>query len=313
MKRLTIISTIAASLALAACGSSSSDPVDTGFAQPAGTVAISFSVDDTANKLFQNDELYWKGAMIYDPATRKITEDATWGGPFAPLYDDGPWNVTNATTGQPGHEPAGSVAGDHKWGITVFMTPPATGATTIGYGLVDHAFGDGWIWLGPNGSFVVNAGATAAIAATGMTLAPFGNIDMRFICDATALDTQGGAVTWDTSLVQVKGGAWAWNLIRMYDDGTHGDATAADGKFTFVLSDWVGAGKQYFHTGLLKSGDQPQYVFTFGAGSGVEYRDAGGLPTATGCTAETMPPGGAWSARTVVPFGNDNNNSIVVP
>lgn len=312
MKRLTIISAIAAGLALAACGSSS-DPVDTGFAQPAGTVAISFTVDDTANQLFQADELYWKGAMIYDPATRKITEDATWGGPFAPLYDDGPWNVTNATTGQPGHEPIGSVRGDRKWGVTVFMTPPATGATTIAYGLVDHAFGDGWIWLGPNGSFVVNAGATAAITATGMTLAPFGTIDMRLICDAAALDTQGGAVTWDTSLVQVKGGAWAWNLIQMYDDGTHGDATASDGKFTFVLSGWVGPGNQYFHTGLLKSGDQPQFVFTFGAGSGVEYRDAGGLPTATGCTAETMPAGGAWSARTVVPFGNDNNNSVVVP
>jgi hypothetical protein len=304
MKRLMILVAAVASVSLAACGSSSSTPAPQGFPQPAGTVAVNFTVDDTANRLFQADELYWKGAMIYDPTTRKITFDSTWGGPWAPLYDDGPWNVD-----PPGHEPAGSVAGDHKWGVTVFATPGAA-ATTYEYGLVDHAFGDGWIWVGNNGSFVVAAGATTPITATGLTIAPFGNIDLRFTLDTAALDTQGGTVTWDTSVVQVKGGAWAWNLINMYDDGTHGDATAGDGIYTFVLSDWVGAGKTYFHTGLLKSGDQPQFVFVF---NGVEYRDGAGLPTATGAVAETMAPGGAWTARTVVPFGNDNNNSIVVP
>lgn len=124
MKRISILLAVAASLTLAACGSSSSDPVDLGFPQPAGTVAINFSVDDSVNGVFAAGELQWKGSMIYDAATRKITEDATWGGPFAPLYDDGPWNVTNATTGLPGHEPATAVAGDKKWGVTVFMAPP---------------------------------------------------------------------------------------------------------------------------------------------------------------------------------------------
>lgn len=308
MKRLAILLATAASLA--ACGSSSSTPPYQGFVQPTGTAAVNFTVDDTANKLYTADQFRWKGSMIYDPTTRKITMDTTWGGPWAPLYDDGPWDQLNATTGQPGHEPKGATAGDHKWGVTVFVTPPATGADTYEYGLVDHAFSDGWIWQGANGSFVITAGSTTAVTATGMTLPPFGSTDMRLVCDVTALDTQGGAVTWDTSLVQVKGGAWAWSLINMYDDGTHGDVTAADHKFTFVLSNWVGAGNQYFHTGLLKSGDQPQFVFVF---NGVEYRDAAGLPTATGCTAETKPSGGSWTPATVVAAGTDHNNSVVVP
>lgn len=300
MKRLAILLAAAAGLSLAACGGSSSSY--NGFAQPAGTVAVNFTVDDTANRVFAANELAWKGSMIYDPATRKITEDATWGGPWAPLYDDGPWDQVNATTGQPGHEPKGSTAGDHKWGVTVFVAPPATGSTTYSYGLVDHAFNDGWIWKGGNGSFVVNAGATAEITATGMTLDPFGTVDMRLTCDTTALDTQGGAVTWDLSTVQVKGGPWAWNLINMADLG--------GGSYQFVLSDWVGAGKTYYHTGLLHSGDVPQFVFVF---SGVEYRDGAGLPTATGCTAETKSGAGAWTARTIGPAGTDNNNSITVP
>src|SRR5205807_5054183 len=106
-------------------------------------------------------DMEWKGSMLYDAATNKVTMDSTWGGPWAPLYDDGPW-----TSG--GHEPAGANAGDHIFGTVVFVTPPATGSDTYAYGLVDHSapYNDGWIWQGPpgvNGSFTVPAGATADI------------------------------------------------------------------------------------------------------------------------------------------------------
>ena len=311
MKRISILLAVAASLTLAACGSSSSDPVDPGFPQPAGTVAINFSVDDSVNGVFAAGELQWKGSMIYDATTRKIVEDATWGGPFAPLYDDGPWTVTNATTGLPGHEPATAVAGDKKWGVTVFMAPPAAAPVTISYGLIDHAFGDGWIWTGAgNGSFVVPVGGTTAITAAGMTFDPFGAIDFRLTFNGSAVDTQGGTVSWDLTTVKVKGSAWAWNEITMVDDGTKGDVTAGDGIYTFVLSEWAGLGKTYFHTGLLKAGDVAQFVFVL---TGVEYRDGAGLPTATGAAA-AVKPAAAWVDTAISnQTTGDKNNSITAP
>src|SRR6266852_4305066 len=119
MRRLSIVS-IASIAVLAACGGSSKPPT---FTKPAGTVAVNFSVDDTANKSYTADatgksDLQWKGAMIYDSTKNTITADPTWGGPWAVLYDDGPW-----TSG--GHEPDGATAGDHIWGVAVFVTPPA--------------------------------------------------------------------------------------------------------------------------------------------------------------------------------------------
>src|SRR5262249_10177992 len=70
----------AVTVALAGCGSESTPATPDarpsgGFMQPAGTVAVSFTVDDTANKVYGPGDLQWKGSMIYDPATRKITKD----------------------------------------------------------------------------------------------------------------------------------------------------------------------------------------------------------------------------------------------
>src|SRR6266568_4216791 len=206
MKFLKIVSGMAMVAAMAACGSDSgttttpdAPPVapdaKPGFPQPAGTVAVNFSVDDTANKAFaatQSDgasDLWWKGAIAYDPATRKVTYDSTaWSGTatanmWARLYDDGPW-----TTG--GHEPMGAVAGDHKWGITVFATPPATAMQAYDYGLTDgsyeKSYGNGWMWpSGPNGTFTVHAGDTAAITAPGLTIPAFGTTDMQIVIDTT--------------------------------------------------------------------------------------------------------------------------------
>src|SRR5437660_1372237 len=115
---------IATVAALAACGGSTPKPPT--FTQPAGTVAVNFSVDDTANKVWKDKEMVWKGAMIYDAATNKISYDSNWGGPWAPLYDDGPW-----TAG--GHEPDGATAGDHVFGVTVFA--PNAAAQSYAYGL----------------------------------------------------------------------------------------------------------------------------------------------------------------------------------
>lgn len=310
MKRLTFVAVALLSLGLAACSDGGDDgpapPV--GFPQPAGTVAVNFEVDDTANHAFGAGELKWKGSMIYDEATRKITFDGTWSGgtglQWAPLYDDGPWNAVNATTGQPGHEPAGSVAGDHVWGVTVFATPPATGSQAYEFGLIDvlyeTSFGNGWIWRGSNGSFTVNAGATAAIdaVATPFVLPAFGTVDMQLTIDTGGLATG----TW-VSPVKVKGSTWAWGEIELLDDGLKGDATASDGIYTFNLSEYVGAGTTRPHTGLLSVGNAPEWVFVF---NGVEYKDGGGTAEATGVAAGVSYDGTTWVPMTIQIAANKN-------
>jgi hypothetical protein len=206
MRKLGIGLTTLLALLLAACGGDNETaPPYTGFVQPAGTVAVTFTVKDTTNRVFTAGNLQWKGSMIHDSATRKITKDATWGGPWATLYDDGPW--ISATTS---HEGADTLlnpvptAGDHIWSVTVFVTPPVTGSDTYEYGLNDGSLTacatpgptcrllavDGWIWKGSNGTFAVAAGATAAITATGITFPAFGTNDVRFILDQNALATR---------------------------------------------------------------------------------------------------------------------------
>ncbi len=264
------------------CGTGSSGSIANvcGFAQPSGTVAVDFTVDDTANKQWQSQELEWKGAMLYDTATRKVTYDSTWAGPWAKLYDDGPWN-------RGGHEPNNAVAGDHKLGVTVFVTPPATGSQTYEYGLRDATNPDpangGWVWVGSNGSFTVNAGATAAITAAGQTFPAHGTVDLRLTIDTHNL----GAGTWDTSRVAVKGSAWGWSEVDLHDDGTHGDATSGDGIYTYVLSQNLNQNAPPY-PGLLKSGDRPEFIFVFGtAPNSKEYKDSSAVAEKTGVTAGT--------------------------
>ena len=207
MKKLILGIVALGATALVGCGGDSTPTPDSGtpdsgtpdsgtpdagaFVQPAGTVAVNFSVDDSKNKIYVAGDLEWKGAMKYDPTTRTIGKDSSWGGPFAKLYDDGPWN-------QGGHEPAGSTAGDHKWGVAVFATPPATGKDTYSYGLNDVTAcaasstcvnANGWSWLGDNGSFDVAAGATAAVNATGRSFPQFGTYDIKVTAKKSALDS----------------------------------------------------------------------------------------------------------------------------
>jgi hypothetical protein len=254
--------------------------------------------------------------MKYDSTTRIATKDGSWGGPFAKLYDDGPW-----TTG--GHEPVGNVAGDHKWGIAVFITPPATGSDTYEYGLIDSSQGNGWLWRGANGTFMVAAGATADLTAAGIAMTAFGTTDFKLVVDKAALLAQtladggttsadGGVLGWDTSKVRVKGSGWGWNNVELFDDGTHGDATSGDGKYTFELSQYAGAGKMFPKTGLGSSGDKFEFVWVFGPGDGVEYKDQGGTCPTAGLTAFTKASGGSYASATITVLAN-KNTAVTIP
>ena len=300
MKKL-ILGAVLFSATLAACGGS--DTPVAGFPQPAGTVAVNFTVDDSANKGFAAGNLQWKGAMVYDTVKRTIAADSTWGGPFATLYDDGPW-----TAG--GHEPAGAVAGDHKWGITVFAKPPATGTDTYSYGLNDASQvkgavlvgPNGWMWIGDNGSFSVASGATAAVTAPGLTLKTPGNTDIQIVIDTNAL----GTGTWDKTYITIKGNFLTWSRILLTPD--------AAGKATFVLSNFVGAGKLLPQFGLAASGDKPEFGFNFGTGDGVEYKDANKAMITTGITAGVRTgTSGAFTAATVAVNATNKNTYITIP
>jgi hypothetical protein len=303
MKRLSILFAAVASLALSACGSSSSNdpvtppPVVTPFPRPAGTIAVNFVIDDTAGKVFAGNEMAWKGNMLYDAATRKITIPNNWDGPFAPLYDDGPWD-------QGGHEPLGAVAGDHKLGAAVFITPPPAGgnAITAEYGLIDTKFGDGWIWpKATNGSFTINPGRTTDLDASGGTLAGFGTTDLKVTLDTSAL-TPPDTGTWATNTITLKGKFTAWNTVDVVPSkvGT---------VYTFVASDSLGAGKKFYHSGLFASGAAPEWVFMLG---GLDYK-ALGVAASGGVTAYTKAAGtNTWVSQPIV-LNAGNNTSVVVP
>lgn len=274
--------------------------VDPGFPRPSGMVALSFTVDDTANRVYTlADGLAWRGSFRYDAATRVMTYSAGWAGPPALLYDDGPW-----TAG--GHEPVGARPGDHRWGVTVYLEPGAA-PITIEYGAIrgSVAGSDGtWIWEGANGQVTVPADATADLLAPGLTLRPFGTIDLRLTLDQNRL----ASGTTPATDVRVKSSAWSWTEQVMVDDGSRGDLTARDGRFTFVLSEFVGAGRPLGPlVGLLRSGDTVQFVFVL---DGLEYK-VGGVPSPQGVTAELQPSGGAFTEVPVSNMPGGDRNTFV--
>ncbi len=321
MKRILVVAALA-SLGLVAC---SSDETDTTLYSepnckaaawqtnkiPPCTVPVSITMDDP-NGVYRAGEAQWKGSFNYDAVTRVAFFDSSWGGgngPFAPLYDDGPW-----TTG--GHEAVGEAAGDGTFGTTMFVYPPVTGTTTYEYGMVDHAFGDGWIWKGSNGTFTVAASASAPITAAGLTLSPFGTTDMQVTLDTATLEPNTCSPTpctpaaWDfAGGVKVKGSAWGWSEVV---------TTNVSGVYTFTLSDFAGAGKPLYHTGLLNAGDVAQFVFVFYAADGTtskEYKVGADGPPTTGVTAGLKASGaGTFTPVTVTKQpGGDKNTFITVP
>jgi len=303
MKRIFAVLTATAALSLAACSSSdSTPPTGTPFPRPAGYVAVGFTVNDVANKVFANNELGWKGAMAFTETNRIITSDASWAGPFANLYDDGPW-----TTG--GHEPATGVAGDHIFGATVFVKPPTAAGTniTVGYGLQDNIYqtrySNGWNWpYASNGEFVINANQTTDVNASGGVLPAFGTVHFELKLDTTALTPPDGGGSWTLTTVKVKGSATSWAEVDV-------TTTNAAGVYTLDLATQVGAGHPFYHSGLLKSGDKPEWIWVL---NGVEYK-AGGTAATGGVTAFTRATAtGAWVPVTVTLAGN-NNTTITVP
>ena len=96
-KTLGVIGLLAASsLAMkGCCWLFPNDPVcisDPCFTPPAGTVEMNFTIDATARPgMYANEDLEWKGAFVFDKTTRMLTYDGSWTGPYAGLWDDGPW------------------------------------------------------------------------------------------------------------------------------------------------------------------------------------------------------------------------------
>ncbi|MCK6547103.1 hypothetical protein L6R52_14735 [Myxococcota bacterium] len=269
------------------------------FVQPAGTVAINFTIDDSANATYTTaDLLRWKGSFTYDAATRILTHDPSWAGgdssKYPLVYDDGPWN-------RGGHEPAGAVAGDNIWGVTVFFPSPAAD-TMFEYG-AEYANGS-WIWRGSNGTFTVPAGATQPIDATGLVIPAFGQIDLMLELDTTLLAAGFGPITPGVTTLTVKGSAWGWQEVDLVQDTT----TAS--LFRFVLDDVVGPGTALPHAGLLSSGDRPEFVFVIG---GVEYKEAG-IASASGVAAYLkVPPSSSFSMTVIDTNAQNGNTYVAVP
>jgi hypothetical protein len=289
MRRITWIPAVMLAALVGACGGGSSTPdanvtpdANLSFPQPSGTVAVNFIVDDSVNKDWKAGELEWKGQLQFDPTTRLGTFSSDWNAAtpgWAKLYDDGPW-----TSG--GHEPKGATAGDHKWGVTAFVKPAATDLV-FGYGLRDATNADrangGWVWIGDAGSFTIKStqDITKEVNVTGMAFPTKGDIDMKLVLDKAHIATSDPPFT--TNTIEVKGSAWGWNNKATYDDGTaggHGDDTASDGQFSFLLSKNVDGTKPPY-PGLLKAGDKPEFVYVL---DGVEYK-VGGDASPTGVTA----------------------------
>jgi hypothetical protein len=289
MKR--ILSAVLLATAMVACGGSSTPPTPPPFTKPAGTVAVGISIDDTANKVYKDKEMLWKGGMLYDATTNKVTKDSTWAGPWAPLYDDGPFS-------KGGHEPEGSVAGDHIFGTVVFVTPPAAQSDTWEYGLVDHVYDDGWIWPGSqNGTFAVAAGAVNDIKADGATLKKFGTTDLQL----TLNKAQIAGNQWDLSKVTAKGsGSWGWKEVPLTLDSA--------GNYVFTLSQFAGT-TTLPHTGLLNRGDTQEFVFVF---NGTEYTTDGQIHATAGVTATVKAQGASgWTKVAVQTQTSGHNNTYV--
>ena len=262
-------------------------------------VVLNFSIDDSANKTYTAaDLLRWKGSFTFDETTRIITHDPSWAGgdstKYPLVHDDGPWDMG-------GHEPAGATAGDNIWGVAAFFpTPDADVAFEYG---AEYNNGS-WIWVGSNGTFTVPANADGEITATGLTIAAFGTIDLKFEIDtsSTAL-AEGFTFTPGTTTLTVKGSAWGWQEVELTQVGM-------TNVYEFVLSDSVGAGTTRPHAGLLNSGDKPEFVFVIG---GVEYKAAGEAASEGVAAYLKVPPAADFSSVPVEKNAQNGNTFVTAP
>lgn len=286
-------------------GPSDTGPADSGETPDAGFIKVNFTIDDSANRVYDEAAgLAWKGSFAFDSTTRILTKTG-WTGPFAKVWDDGPVSAG-------GHEPEGSTAADNLWGVEVLVAKPAA-AEMFEYGAISGstAGSDGnWIWSGPNGTFTIPADSNASITAAPLVLPPFGTVDFKLEINTSTLSPEFRDFD-PVNGITVKGSAWAWVERECVDDATKGDTAAADGIYTFRLSDYVGPGSPLPYSGLLRTADEPEFVFVLG---GVEYKAAGSA-LAGGVTAYVRAQGANdWTPVTI---GNKaasmNNTYIVVP
>ncbi len=77
------------------------------------------------------------------------------------------------------------------------------------------------------------------------------------------------------------------------------------------MSNSVGPGTITPHSGLLASGDQPQFVIELGADK-KEYRELG-KPSSTGVTASLIASDGGVQAATITHANTDSNCQVTVP
>ncbi len=129
----------------------------------------------------------------------------------------------------------------------------------------------------------------------------FGGTDLLIVIDTSALDP---SAAWDTSVIRIKSSVWGWALTTV--------PVGADGLATFALSDMVGAGRAFTHTGLLDSGDGLEFTLVFGPGDGVEYRGPNGAALTSGATAFVQ-PAGASPVPANIQLASDNNSYVAIP
>ncbi len=232
---------------------------------PNGMAAMEFVVDDSANKSYGPGELLWNGSFVYNKDDNTVTFSAAWqptDGPFPPLYDDGPID-------QGGHEPVGSKAGDHIWGIVVFVKPDDTQDLEFEYGLINTS--NHWLWEGPNGLVTVKKGSTDVMKAKGQTLQPHGNIDIKVTLDLSKLQEDFAIDDIkNPPLLFIKGTMTNWAHVQVQDRGQRGDDKEGDGIVTFVQSKNLDYSK---HFGLLQHEREVQFVYQFNSMTGREYKD----------------------------------------
>lgn len=105
----------------------------------------------------------------------------------------------------------------------------------------DHEWGavnqdDAWLIAGPNPSFNISGGTV-----TGQTSYVIPFVEEVVINQVFIVDNQ-NAANVPFTLVQYKGTLTGWATIDMYDDGTHGDETAGDHKWSVTINDTVPVG-----------------------------------------------------------------------
>jgi hypothetical protein len=232
------------------------------WARPAGFAALSMVVDDSANKTYRDGQMEWNGSFVYDEITNTVSYSASWlpeEGPYPPLYDDGPISVG-------GHEAEGQAACDGIFSAQVYFD--AAEETTFEYGLINEF--DNWIWVGGNGQVTVPAGSDADFAVAGLTIPPFGDIDLRVTLDTGSLHPDYASFDPTQDRLYVKGSMISWKPVQLLDNGQKGDAAAGDGIYTFQLGEYLGP-----HDGLLRPGQEAQFVFVFFDAQGLEYKKDG--------------------------------------